>query len=556
MLLELSIKDFAIIAHLSLDFSEGMTALTGETGAGKSIIIDAVGLLLGARGSLDYLRKGAEKCTLEGLFTVPTTNDFKEVVADLGIPLPDDTFVIQREILANGKNICRLNGHLLTITHLKNLGRYLVDIQGQRDHQELLQPERHLFLLDEYGKATIGPLLTQYQTQFDAYHELALKMAQQKRNEKAFAQRMDMLQFQVDEIEHAELVEGEEESLTEERNRLVNYQKIVENLAGSYEALTGELNVLDNLGASMEHMNAIAPLDSHYQDIADGLENAYYATQEAISEISEQIDNLEWDEGRLDFVENRLDVIRQMQRKYGEDITAVLQYYTDISAELADAEFLADREQLDTTLKTLRTKTLQAGKLLQKEREKVALKLARDLEAELKDLYMGDTRFEVRFTDLGQNFTRLGLADAEFFIQTNVGEDLKPLVKVASGGELSRLLLGLKSLFAKNLGVTSIVFDEVDAGVSGRVAKSIADKIYKIAQSSQVLCITHLPQVAAASDQQFLIEKVVVGKRTETKVRLLSEDERVEFIAKMSSGNDLTPLSLEHARELLANAHK
>ena len=555
MLLELSIQDFAIIAKLSLTFADGMAALTGETGAGKSIIFDAVGLLLGSRGSADYLRKGSNKCTLEGLFTVPAAPEFRASLADLGIELPDETLVIQREILANGKNICRLNGHLLTISNLKALGRYLVDIQGQHDHQELLQPERHLYLLDEYGKKNIAPALAHYREDFAAYHTLAAKIAQQRRNEKAFAQRMDMLQFQADEIEHAQLVEGEEEELVEEKNKLANYQKIVENLAASYQALTGEVSVLDQLGQSMEQMNTIAPLDSHFQEIATSLEGAYYATQEAVSELSEQMENLEWDEDRLDFVEDRLEVIKQLKRKYGENVTAILNYYTEITAELADAEFLSDQKNLQETLVNLKAELLASGQKLHKIRLKTAATLSTDLTHELADLYMADTRFEVHFTDLGDSFNENGLFDAEFYIQTNVGEDLKPLVKVASGGELSRLLLGLKSLFAKNLGVTSIVFDEVDSGVSGRVAKSIADKIYKISRTSQVLCITHLPQVAAVSDQQFLIEKNVVGKRTETQVRLLTDAERVEVIAKMSSGNVVTTLSLEHAAELLRNAH-
>lgn len=555
MLLELNIQDFAIIDQLSLTFGEGMTALTGETGAGKSIIIDAVGLLLGARGSSDYLRKGASKCTLEGLFGLPQQAEFYQELAGIGLTLEDDSLVIQREILANGKNICRLNGHLLTISNLKRLGRYLVDIQGQHDHQALLQPERHLYLLDEFGKKDLAYLKKSYQVAYEDYRQLAQKVRQQQKNEKMFAQRMDMLRFQVEEIQNAQLVVGEEEELLEERNKLVNYQKIVENLTGAYQTLAEESPLVDQLGQAMSLMSNIAALDAHFQEIAEGLESAYYATQEAVSTLSSELDSLEWDQERLEWVESRLEVLRQLKRKYGEDIPAVLGYYEEISGELADAEFLGNQEELTRALKEKQQQVFSTGGKLQAAREKVAATLAASLKKELADLYMADTQFEVRFRNLGENFTAEGLFDAEFYIQTNVGEDLKPLVKVASGGELSRLLLGLKSLFAKSLGVTSIIFDEVDSGVSGRVAKSIADKIYKIATNSQVLCITHLPQVAAVSDQQFLIEKVVENKRTKTQVRLLERPERIELLAKMSSGEQVTPLSLQHAEELLDQAH-
>lgn len=554
MLLELNIHNFAIISDLSVSFSDGMTALTGETGAGKSIIIDAVGLLLGARGSSDYLRKGATKCTLEGLFSLPHQEEFFQILNEIGITLEDESIVLQREIYQTGKNICRLNGHLLTISNLKRLGLFLVDIQGQHDHQELLQVERHLHLLDNFAPEKIQPLKAEYQAAFVTYQQLAKKVSQLKKNEKAFVQRLDMLHFQAEEIKNAALKVGEEEALVKERNQLSNYQKIVTALSESYQHLTGEWNVLDEVGESMHQLETISSLHTSYEEINETLSSAFYSLQEAISRLNDELEDLEWDEERLNFVENRLETLRQLKRKYGESVPSILAYYQEITEEIAEASFLEDPQELERNLQKENEHLLVLGEKLQASRKKAAGKLAEELKRELKDLYLEHTQFEVRFTPLFDNFTEEGLYSAEFFIQTNVGEDLKPLVKVASGGELSRLLLGLKTIFAKNLGVTSIVFDEVDSGVSGRVGKAIADKIHKIGETSQVLCITHLPQVAAAADQQYLIEKVVTHNRTETKIQPLKGNERIEVLAKMLAGSTVTPLSYEHAKELLAQA--
>lgn len=550
MLIELRIKDFAIISELSLNFSEGMTALTGETGAGKSIIIDAVGLLLGSRGSSDYLRKGASKCTLEGLFSLPEQPEFFTFCEEIGLSLEEEGLIVQREIYQNGKNICRVNGHLMTINLLKQLGLFLVDIQGQHDHQELLQADKHLNLLDDFSKKEIAPSLLAYEQAYEEYKGLEKKVKKIRENEKAFAQRIDMLHFQVEEIEEAHLLPNEEEELLLEKAQLSNFQKIVETLGETYQNLNMEPAVLDRLGNAMEAMGDISEFHSNYEELTSNLSNAYYAVQEALGQLNHEMDNLEWDEERFLFVQERLELIYQLKRKYGETILSILTYLANIKEELAQSQ-VTDPKKMTETLEKSYELLLKEGKNLQKLREKAARKLEKEIKQELKDLYMEHTEFKVKFVDLLDNFTEQGLYSGEFYIQTNLGEDLKPLVKVASGGELSRLLLALKSIFSKNFGVTSIIFDEVDAGVSGRVAQAIAQKIHKISHRSQVLCITHLPQVAALADQQYLIEKNIVGKRTETTVTVLHGENRVEAIAKMFTGDNVTPLSMEHARELL-----
>lgn len=557
MLQELSVKNFAIISSLQLEFQMGMTVLTGETGAGKSIIIDAMGLLTGGRGSSDYIRQGANKCTLEGLFSMPKSQELKQLLEELGIETEEDSLVIQRDISASGKNVCRVNGRIVNITNLKRIGEYLVDIHGQNEHQELMQSERHIDMLDEFGGKKLLTVKEKYTRAYQEYRALEAKVRKRQKNEKEFAQRMDMLHFQSDEIASAQLVAGEEEQLLEERNKLNNFQKIADALTISYAALNGEDDSsLDKIGTSMNELASIESLDSEYKTLSDTVQNAYYLLQEASGDLSRLIDGLELDEGRLNEVENRLELIRQMKRKYGDSIETILSYYEEITKELAEADFLeGGTGDLEALLAEKQQAAHQQALTLRKERKRLAKELEQQILTELKELYLERTEFEVRFTEL-EHLQENGLDGVEFFITTNPREPLKPLVRVASGGELSRVMLAMKTIFSQTQGITSIVFDEVDTGVSGRVAQAIADKIYQISENSQVLCITHLPQVAAVADEHYFIEKEIVAGRTETSVRILSEKERVNEIARMLAGSEITKLTIEHAQELLAMAKK
>ena len=557
MLQELSVKNFAIISSLQLEFQMGMTVLTGETGAGKSIIIDAMGLLTGGRGSSDYIRQGANKCTLEGLFSMPKSQELKQLLEELGIETEEDSLVIQRDISASGKNVCRVNGRIVNITNLKRIGEYLVDIHGQNEHQELMQSERHIDMLDEFGGKKLLAVKEKYTRAYQEYRALEAKVRKRQKNEKEFAQRMDMLHFQSDEIASAQLVAGEEEQLLEERNKLNNFQKIADALTISYAALNGEDDSsLDKIGTSMNELASIESLDSEYKTLSDTVQNAYYLLQEASGDLSRLIDGLELDEGRLNEVENRLELIRQMKRKYGDSIETILSYYEEITKELAEADFLeGGTGDLEALLAEKQQAAHQQALTLRKERKRLAKELEQQILTELKELYLERTEFEVRFTEL-EHLQENGLDGVEFYITTNPGEPLKPLVRVASGGELSRVMLAMKTIFSQTQGITSIVFDEVDTGVSGRVAQAIADKIYQISENSQVLCITHLPQVAAVADEHYFIEKEIVAGRTETSVRILSEKERVNEIARRLAGSEITKLTIEHAQELLAMAKK
>lgn len=557
MIQELSVQDFAIISSLNLEFKEGMTVLTGETGAGKSIIIDAMGLLVGGRGSSDFIRDGMDRCRIEGSFYIENKEVMLDYLEEKGIEMPDDLLIIQREIHRNGRNNCRINGQLVNTKILREVGQRLVDIHGQNEHQELMNPTHHLSMLDNFAASDMLPLISEYQIHFKKHQELSTKIKKFYENEKEYVQRMDMLHFQHDEIAEANLIDGEEEQLLEERKKMLSFQQITDALKNTYHYIDSEESqTLDLVAQAMNEMSHIEHLDSSYKETHELVQTAYYSLQEALGNITSLMDTLELDEERLNEVDNRLDTIRQLKRKYGETVTDIIAYFNTISEELAINETSTmDIKELEASFEKEEKRLATLSEKLTEKRRKIALDLEKNILKELKSLYMENTQFKVVF-DTTDSYQLIGKDKVEFFISANVGEELKPLTKVVSGGELSRVMLAIKTIFSKSQGITSIVFDEVDTGVSGRVAQAIAEKIHEIGKNSQVLCITHLPQVAAISDTHYYIQKEIKNNRTETSVRELSENQRINEIARMLSGAEVTPLTLEHAKELLDLAKK
>ncbi|ERL65567.1 DNA repair protein RecN [Schleiferilactobacillus shenzhenensis] len=557
MLQELAIHDFAIIEQLSVDFSTGMTVLTGETGAGKSIIIDAVGILVGGRGSADFIRTGAKKATVEGMFSIPPAAPTAALLQKYGVTSDDDqdTVVLQRELFTSGRNVCRVNGHLVNTSTLKTIGETLVDIHGQNEHQELMHPEKHLGLLDQYAADQIKPLLTTYQARYADWKDLASRVKERVANEREWAQRLDMLEYQAKEISEAHLQPTEEDDLNNERDRLNHFQQIQDALTTGYGVLNGdddESGVIDRLAEAMSALQDISHLDNQYEDMAESVANAYYSLQDVSSSLNREIDGLEYEPGRLDQVEERLATIQQLEHKYGATVPDVIAFGEKVSAELDEMNNTqGSSEELKAKLATAQTDALAAAHALSAARVAAAKQLSKDIHQQLADLYMGKAVFDVHFTVHDDQLGPTGIDAVEFYIQTNPGEKLRPLAKTASGGELSRIMLALKTIFSQADGVTSIIFDEVDTGVSGRVAQAIAEKISRISRHSQVLCITHLPQVAAMADHQVHIAKTVKNGRTMTKLTPLSGTGRVEELARMLAGTTITKLTKEHAQELL-----
>lgn len=558
MLVEMTIENFAIIESLTLSFHEGMTTLTGETGAGKSIIIDALGLLAGSRASVDVIRQGADRCHLEGVFDWPKNPQFFALMQELLVNQEEDYLVVQRDIALNGKSICRVNGHVVTLANLKRIGRFLVDIQGQNEHQSLLQADQHQRLLDEFGGSDFQLALTEYKALYKEWQALAKTVLSRKKNEQSYVQRLDMLRYQVDEIEQAELVSGEEESLTEERDKLLNFQKIVDAFASVHQLLsTDDHGALDNVSLAANELESVASFGKEYELLSESLTTVYYQLQDVAADLSRQMDILEFDEQRLHQIEDRLEIIHQLKRKYGESVEFILAYYEKISLELLEtAQSDGQLDQLESLLKEKEEQVAKKAAILHENRKEIARRLEKAIMNELRELYMEHTQFAVRFEALSQGYNEFGKDDVLFYLSANPGEPLRPLEKVASGGEISRILLALKTVFSTSQELTSIVFDEVDTGVSGRVAQAIAEKISQIGRRSQVLCITHLPQVAAFADFQYFISKTVQNNRTKTTVVELTKEERVEEIARMLAGAEVTTLTKEHAKELLRLAQK
>ena len=555
MLLEISIKNFAIIESISLNFEQGMTVLTGETGAGKSIIIDAMNMMLGARATTEVIRHGAPKAEIEGLFSIESNRALEEIFDEQGLELSDE-IIIRREILQNGRSISRVNGQMVNLSVLRTIGQQLVDIHGQHDQEELMRPHRHIQMLDEFGDASFFELKEAYQTSFDNYRQTRKQVLDIKKNQLEHKARIEMLEFQMAEIEAANLKAGEDIALNQERDKLLNHKHIADTLTNAYSMLDNEeFSSLANVRSAMNDMESLEEFDPEYREISNSLSESYYVLEDIIKRLESIIDDLDFDGNRLMQVESRLDLIHTITRKYGGSVDDVLEYFAKITDEynLLTGNNLSS-EDMEIELKKLEKNLVDLAGQVAQARHKIAKDLEAEIKQELQDLYMEKAEFQVRFSQ--GKFSREGNESVEFYISTNPGEDFKPLVKVASGGELSRLMLAIKSAFSRKEGKTSIVFDEVDTGVSGRVAQAIAQKIHKIGQHGQVLAISHLPQVIAIADYQFFIEKISNEHSTISTVRLLTVDERIEEVAKMLAGENVTEAALTQARELLQSKEK
>lgn len=557
MLRELSIRNFAIIDDLTVSFSEGLTVLTGETGAGKSIIIDAVNILAGGRGSTEFIRHGTKRAELGGLFQV--TGDTHPIYAKLeeaGIESEEGSVILRRDLNDNGKSVCRVNGKLVPLSVLRDIGGSLIDIHGQHENQELMDEKQHINLLDYFATDALHALKAQYSEAYNAYRDLKREVAVLNIDEQRLAQRIDLFQFQIQELEQANLQVEEEDALLDERRRLMNFHKIYERANVAYEAISAESQGLDFIGNSMNALDDIVDLDENFKEASESVTSSFYALQDAAYQIKNRLDELEFDPERLNEVEQRLALYQMMKRKYGTTVEEILAYFAKIEEELKQ---LMNRDETiqknDELLRKMEVNLEKLAEQLTVIRKENAILLSEAIMEELRVLHMEKAKFIVNFNQLDY-FDGNGKDNVAFYISTNVGEPPKSLPKIASGGELSRMMLALKTIFSSSNGITSIIFDEVDTGVSGRVAQAIAEKIAAISVHSQVLCISHLPQVAAMADQHYLIKKQVEHDRTFTTLTEIKETARIEEVSRMMSGTEITELTLQHASELVQIADK
>lgn len=560
MLQSLYLENIALIEKLGIELFPGFNVLTGETGAGKSIIIDAVNFVLGERTSRDLIRNGAARAKVEAVFNLNEGDAVFAALDALGIEYDGNELILSRELSAAGRNVCRVNGTLVPVASLKSVSDTLVDIHGQHEHQALLDAENHISYLDAYCHAESLPIIEKIDVIVSRRSELMLKRNSGFASEREREREMDMLRYQIEEIASANLEAGEEERLNAEKTVLLNAERIRTALETAHMALSGaeEGSALSAIDTARRSMRDIAALNKDYEALGDKIEELYYAAEDISFVLRDTSENVESDMQRLEEIEQRLKLISDLKRKYGRTVEDVIDFGKDAGTklnELENAEALA--AELDAKLDKLKVEYNVAADELSKVRRAAGDRLKRDVLNELKDLGMAKAMFDVALSDASGGEPRKGGREtAEFMLSANPGEPLKPLEKVASGGELSRIMLCFKSIFADNDRVPTLIFDEIDTGISGRTAAVVGEKMLGIAKKHQVICVTHLAQIAALAEAHLMVRKYDDGKNTFVETRQLNEEEKVQRIAQMMDGESDSPSALTHARELIARADK
>ena len=556
MLSILHIENVAVIESADIQFDGGFNVLTGETGAGKSIVVDAIGAVLGGRTSRDLIRTGAKSALVSAQFTdLPDLDWFEE--QGMG-PDEDGTLLLQRELRGDGKNVCRLNGRPVTLSQLRDLGHQLLDIHGQHDGQRLLDPGSHLDYLDSFGET--GPLLTDFQ---EAYHTLTRvkkKMDGLEMDEAEKARKVDALTYQIEELERANLKPGEDERLAERKKILRNAGKMTDSVNAAYYALFGsdeEEGAVDLAAMAADALQEAGRYSDSFSELAERLENLRYELEDVAELLRDRQEELEFSPGELDELESRLDIIYRLRKKYGSTVEEMLDYLDRSRRELEEIQdSSAALERLQKELDVAAKVASDKSKTLTALRKEKAAVLEERIQKELADLDMPKVRFEVAFSSKGGPFAMdaSGGDEVQFLMSANPGESLRPIQKIASGGELARIMLALKNVLAENEVVTTLVFDEVDTGVSGRAAQKVARKMADVGAHKQVLCVTHLPQIAAMADVHFSVEKGERKGRTYTEVERLTRRRRMEELARLTGGEVISDAILESAGQLLDEA--
>ncbi|MBJ8306625.1 DNA repair protein RecN [Staphylococcus pseudintermedius] len=557
MLQSLSIKQFAIIDTLDIQFSDGLTVLSGETGAGKSIIIDAIGQLIGMRASSEFVRHGEKKAIIEGIFDIDDAKDAIRQLETLGIDINEDFLIVKREIFSSGKSICRINNQTVTLQDLRQVMQSLLDIHGQHETQSLLKQKYHVELLDRYADGEYIEELQQYAQSYEQHQEKIKELEALESADQALLQRLDLMKFQYDELKEAQLKEGEIEQLEIDIKRIQNSENLSLALNAAYVTLTDEHAITDRLytlSSELQNVNQILP--ETFEKLKEEVDQFYYTLEDAKHQIYEEINQTEFDEQYLNELESRMNLLNNLKRKYGKDISDLMIYQEKIADEINKIEnYEESTSKLREEIHQLSQQVQEDGEKLTKARRIVARQLRDRIVNEIQYLQMKDANLEISFKPY-ETPQKDGLERIEFLISPNKGEPLKSLNKIASGGELSRIMLALKSIFVRAHGQTAILFDEVDSGVSGQAAQKMAEKMKDIASVIQVIGISHLPQVASMSDHHLYISKHEKDDRTTTTVRELTGDARIDEIARMISGATVTELTRENAKEMIEQNQK
>ena len=553
MLELLHIENIAIIEAADIEFAPGFNALTGETGAGKSIVIDSLSAVLGQRTSRELIRTGAEKAFVSAAFSGMAP----ELTEELGIqPEADGTLLLQREIQTDGKNVCRVNGRPVTVGQLRALGARLLNIHGQHDGQQLLDEEQHIVYLDSFGM--VESLAITYAEKYKDFTDIRRQIGALQMDEAEKARRVDTLQYQIEELRRAKLTPGEEEELTARRGMLRNAEKFLDAVAGADYALNGDDSgggALSSLRQAQDALGGVRHLDDAFGQLYERLGEAYSEVYDIAATVEDKRSELDVSPGELDRVESRMDLLYRLKKKYGATVEDMLDYQARCEAELAQIEDAGDTlARLEQALSKAEKEARQAAQALSDARKAAADRLTAQILTELQQLDMGKIRFAVDFAE--KPLDSDGMDAVRFLMSANVGEELRPIHKIASGGELARIMLAMKNVLSEQDHVGTMVFDEVDTGVSGRAAQKVAEKMARISRRKQVLCVTHLPQLAAMADTHFSVEKGERGGRTYTEVRRLDREQRRRELARLTGGSHVSQTMLDGAEELLVQAEK
>ena len=537
MINTLHIKNIGIIDEITLNLNEGFNVLTGETGAGKTLIIGSLQILAGGRFSKEIIRHGEKFAFVEMALYLPNRG------------YEDDTVIVSRELNLSGRNTCKINGRLVTVNELKHFMSNILDIHGQNDNQSLLNINKHIELLDGYAEKEISFLKDKYKILYENYLKIKSELNRNYGDDKEKQRKLDLLNYQVNEIEIANLKIGEEDELENRRKLIMSAEKITTSITEAENQITN--NVMDGMSIALKAMERIEQYNQEYTNIITRLRDAYYEIQEVSYDISSFTEDIYFDEEEQNKIEERLDLINSLKRKYGNTIEEILNYKEKINQEIFEIENLEGYiSKLKLELKEIENEMLEIARELNTVRNKYSEILSKKINQELKDLEMKNARFgiSVEFSK-ENNFNSNGLDKVEFVISTNVGEDAKSLIKIASGGEMSRIMLAIKSVLADIDQIPIIVFDEIDTGISGIAANATGEKMKNIAKNHQVLCVTHLASIAAKGEYNYFVCKEVMNEKTRTKVKQLNEEEILKEIARISSG-DVTEISISHAKQL------
>lgn len=563
MLLELSVENYILIDKLSISFDRGFNVLTGETGAGKSIVIDAIGLLLGDRATKDCIRYGEELAIIEGIFDIANREEIIDTLKQYGIDYNDyNMLIISREIHSSGRSTSRVNGRAVTLSILKDITSNIIDIHGQHEHQSLLESEKHFELIDSLNSKEITPLLLKIKNEYDNLVKFNNKLKELTLDERERERKLDLLKFQFDEINNSNLKKDEFDTITERYNILSNTEDIIKNVDKINNTLNNyeyrETSVIDLVNSILISLQSISVFDKKFLEHHQTVQAVVYQLQDLYRELRKYGENLEFNPEELKELEDRLDIINKLKRKYGDDISQILDYKENIEVEInslsnCDLEIDNYKNKITDTEKVLYSLCDE----LSVNRKITSEKLERMISNELNELNMSNIIFKVNF-DKFDYFTPNGIDKIEFLISTNIGEPLKSLSKIVSGGEMSRIMLAFKSILADVDRISSLIFDEIDTGISGRTAQVVGEKIAKISKEHQILCITHLPQIAAMADTHFLINKEIINNKSITNIVKLSYDEQIQELSRLLGGVNLTEITKKHAKETLdlAKAYK